>query len=200
MSFDRLIQHGSHYTSRYYMHSLRSRALSFRVLNTHQGFACLRRQRTPQDATRFFTRSATLPLANTQPTPGQLDAQDESKEMPGEAEQGAMSRRLGDMTERTVEETGRRAKKYVEEAGFSEELKKRLEARIAEGNFKSETPQAFAQVGMPVCGISLLTKAAIFNQWAGKRRQGNPRYRSRPAMDRIREARRRCTTYAQRCT
>lgn len=63
---------------------------------------------------------------------------------------GAMSRRLADMTDETLESGGRTARKAVEEAGFSEELKKRLEARIQDSEFRSENPAAFAQVNMPV--------------------------------------------------
>ena len=61
-----------------------------------------------------------------------------------------MSRRLEEMTEKTVEQGGRSAQKAVEEAGFSEELKRRLEARIADSKFKAENPAVFAQVNLPV--------------------------------------------------
>jgi len=63
---------------------------------------------------------------------------------------GAMSRRLEEMTEKSVEQGGRSAQKAVEEAGFSEELKQRLEARIADDKFKAENSVAFAQVNLPV--------------------------------------------------
>ena len=62
-----------------------------------------------------------------------------------------MSRRLAEMTDESIEQGGRSAQKAVEEAGFSEELKRRLEARIVDGKFKSENPAAFAQIKMPVC-------------------------------------------------
>lgn len=64
---------------------------------------------------------------------------------------GAMSRRLSEMTEDTVEHGGRAARKALDEAGFSEELKRRLEAKIADSNFRNENPVAFAQLDMPVC-------------------------------------------------
>ena len=54
------------------------------------------------------------------------------------------------MTGKTVEQGGRSAQKAVEDAGFSEELKQRLEARIADSKFKSENPAAFAQIDLPV--------------------------------------------------
>ena len=68
-----------------------------------------------------------------------------------EEDKGAMSRRLEDMIDRTIEEGGQAAQKVVEEAGFSEELKRTLEFRIADSKFRSENPAAFAQLNMPVC-------------------------------------------------
>ena len=62
-----------------------------------------------------------------------------------------MSRRLEEMTDESLEQGGRSAHKAVEEAGFSEGLKRRLEARIADSRFKSENPAAFAEANMPVC-------------------------------------------------
>lgn len=65
-------------------------------------------------------------------------------------EPGAMSRRLEEMTERGLEESGIRAEKMVGEAGFSEELKSKLEARITDSKFRNENPSAFATLDMPV--------------------------------------------------
>ena len=65
-------------------------------------------------------------------------------------EPGGMSRRLAQMTDESIEQGGRSAKKAMEEVGFSEELKRRLEARIQESSFKNENPAAFAQVNLPV--------------------------------------------------
>lgn len=62
-----------------------------------------------------------------------------------------MSRRLSEMTEQSMEEGGRSARKTMEEAGFSEELKKQLEERIAESTFRSQNAAAISQVEMPVC-------------------------------------------------
>ena len=64
-------------------------------------------------------------------------------------ESGGMSRRLAQMTDESIEQGGRSAKKAIEEGGFSDELKRRLEERIQENSFKSENPAAFAQVNMP---------------------------------------------------
>ena len=66
-------------------------------------------------------------------------------------EQGAMSKRLAEMTEETMETGGRSARKAMDEAGFSEDLKKQLEERIAESTFRSQNQQALSQAEMPAC-------------------------------------------------
>lgn len=61
-----------------------------------------------------------------------------------------MSRRLSEMTEESMETGGRSARKAVEEAGFSEELKRQLEDRIAQASFRSTNQQAISEAEMPV--------------------------------------------------
>ncbi|MCJ1432922.1 hypothetical protein MMC27_002280 [Xylographa pallens] len=78
-----------------------------------------------------------------------------------------MSRRLEDMTERTFAESGRSAQKSVEEAGFSEELKRSLEARIANSHFKSANPAAFAQIDMPSSAGKGTRDIAAAQPWTG---------------------------------
>lgn len=68
-----------------------------------------------------------------------------------EPEQGAFSRRLEQMTEEALISNPRRSGKMVEEAGFSEDLKRRLEERIASGNASSTNQRAGSVVSMPVC-------------------------------------------------
>lgn len=79
--------------------------------------------------------------------------EDEGASRKGGQDVGAMSKRLSEMTEEHIEHGGRSARKAMDEAGFSEELKRRLEARIADSKFKSENPAAFAQLNMPVCAV-----------------------------------------------
>ena len=68
--------------------------------------------------------------------------------------EGQMSSRLAQMTDESLSHGGRDAEKLIEEAGFSEELKRQLEERIKETAFKSENSAAFAQLNMPVGPIS----------------------------------------------
>ena len=79
------------------------------------------------------------------------DAQDEEVATSVEKGGGAMSRRLEDLTEQSIETGDRSAQKAVEEAGFSEELKRKLEVKFQESKFRSEHPAAFATLDMPVC-------------------------------------------------
>jgi len=97
---------------------------------------------------RHGSRSISQSTARYSQDPSSDPGKDER--LTEQQELGAMSRRLEEMTEKTVEHGGRSAQKAVEEAGFSEELKQRLEARIADSMFKAENPAAFAQVNLPV--------------------------------------------------
>jgi hypothetical protein len=84
------------------------------------------------------------------------EEQNESKEAPKEEEEkdSAMSRRLAQMTEDAMLEGGRSARRNIEHVGFSEELKKQLEERVAAAAFKSEHAAAHSIVDMPVCNNS----------------------------------------------
>ena len=100
---------------------------------------------------KAFATSTALPQKNEHAPAKSRDhtkSQVEITENGGEP--GGMSRRLAQMTDESVEQGGRSAKKAIEEGGFSEELKRRLEERIQESSFKSDNPAAFAQVNMPV--------------------------------------------------
>lgn len=61
-----------------------------------------------------------------------------------------MSRRLDEMTEQSFQEGGQSDRKNIQEAGFSEELKAKLEDRIAAASFKSDHAAAFSIANMPV--------------------------------------------------
>ena len=67
-----------------------------------------------------------------------------------------MSRRLEEITDNMIESGGRDGQRATEEAGFSEELKKKLEERIQKTSFRNEYPAAFAQMEMPVRRTTLL--------------------------------------------
>ncbi|KAL8633409.1 hypothetical protein Q9189_000944 [Teloschistes chrysophthalmus] len=109
---------------------------------------------------KAFGSSAVLPQ-DDQPSKAQHGDEQESQE--GHRTIGAMSRRLSEMTDDNIEQGGRAAQKAINEAGFSDDLKRRLEAKIADSNFRNENPAAFAQSG---AGQGTREQAAA-QPWAG---------------------------------
>lgn len=81
-----------------------------------------------------------------------------------------MAGRLAQMTNEMIEQGGRSAKKAIEEGGFSEELKKKLEARLQESSFRSENAAAFAQVSLPSSAGKGTQGIAAAEPWAGTER------------------------------
>ena len=77
-------------------------------------------------------------------------AEERSNAHEQKVEIGAMSQRLQDMSENNLQEGGRSAQKALEEAGFSEELREKLGARVQESKFRSDNAAAFAQLNLPV--------------------------------------------------
>ena len=54
------------------------------------------------------------------------------------------------MAEEALDTSSKSDRKLMKEAGFSEELKRKLEERIAQTAFQAENQQAFSEVDMPV--------------------------------------------------
>lgn len=121
---------------------------------------CLKRQLRPLQVTYDHAPSSRRNYSTQQTGPPpegeqtlQINAEPGSKNFRAEAiipGEGRMSSRLNQMTDETLSHGGRSAEKVIEEAGFSEELKRQLEERINESTFKSENPAAFAHLNMPV--------------------------------------------------
>lgn len=78
-----------------------------------------------------------------------------SSQPDGGKEQGALSRRLAEMTEESLLEGGRSARKNLQEAGFSDDLKRALEEKIKAATFKSDNAQAFSVLDTPVSQSSV---------------------------------------------
>jgi hypothetical protein len=100
---------------------------------------------TPVASLRAFTIAP--PLASDEAVVGK-DAQNNGLKF-GQGG-GAMSRRLAEMTESSVDTGGSSTAKNVRDAGFSEELKRQLEARIADTAFRSQNRMAIAEAELPV--------------------------------------------------
>lgn len=63
---------------------------------------------------------------------------------------GALSRKLSEMAEETIDSGSQSDRKLMQDAGFSQDLKKQLEERIAQSSFSLENQQAISQANMPV--------------------------------------------------
>ncbi|KAL8734650.1 MAG: hypothetical protein Q9166_001306 [cf. Caloplaca sp. 2 TL-2023] len=71
------------------------------------------------------------------------------------------------MTEETMKQDRYAARKVMDEAGFSEDLKRRLEAKIADSNFRNENPAAFSQLDMPSSAGRGTREQAVAQPWTG---------------------------------
>ncbi|KAI1206114.1 uncharacterized protein F4807DRAFT_453557 [Annulohypoxylon truncatum] len=82
-------------------------------------------------------------------------------------ELGPMARRLEEATEEALLTGGRAGRRAVEDAGFSEELKERLFAKVKDAEFRSEHAAAFAEAGMPSSAGAGTRLTATSQPWTG---------------------------------
>ena len=97
---------------------------------------------------------------------------DDSKEKTGDelnntTEPGPMFRRLEEATEDALITGGRAGRRALEDAGFSDELKERLLAKVKDAEFRSEHAAAFAQAGMPTSAGQGSRTLAASQPWTG---------------------------------
>ncbi|KAL9616194.1 MAG: hypothetical protein Q9160_008905 [Pyrenula sp. 1 TL-2023] len=71
------------------------------------------------------------------------------------------------MTDETIESGNRSARKAVEEAGFSDELKRQLEERLSGASPRSQNQQAFSEVDMPSSAGAGTRSTATAQPWTG---------------------------------
>jgi hypothetical protein len=126
---------------------------------------CTRCLRVGSAVPKVQRRNARYASGATKPVPE--DGEIESDKPGQEKEVGAMTKRLSEMSEESLESGGRRAAKAVEEAGFSEELKRALEERIARANFVNKNPQALAQASLPASTGKEARDIAGASPWSG---------------------------------
>ncbi|CAK3879883.1 Hypothetical predicted protein [Lecanosticta acicola] len=128
---------------------------------------CLRACNRPTQRLQSSFRTARhASNRSSQPATGG-DGDGEPPEPERDNEQGAMTRRLQEMSEDSLETGGWRTLKAVEEAGFSEELKDKLEKKIADASFKSEHASAFAQANIPASAGRGTRDIAGAQPWTG---------------------------------
>lgn len=148
---------------------------------------CLRGQRqrlsrsvASQSPLKSFTASS--PVGQSQET-AQHGADNGNSSDGDAAEVGAMSRRLSEMTDETIESGNRSTRKAVEEAGFSEDLKRQLEERLSGASPRSQNQQAFSEVDMPVSTLLIPRMQRLTSSVFCRRR--HPFHRRSPTLDRF---------------
>jgi len=119
---------------------------------------------------RHFSKSTKLPLAANHALRTEKSDEGAKGQENGE---GAMSRRLLEMSEKSLEDGGRSARNAVEEAGFDEELKQKLQERIASANFRNDFPSAFSQLDMPFTAGKGTRDIAAARPWTGTEALGD---------------------------
>ena len=119
---------------------------------TDAAWTCSRCLRTQQRLVARATRSSGPQRAFTSTLPrnenraqSKQDAQ--AKE---EKEEGALSRRLAEMAEETMDTGSKSDRKLMQDMAFSDDLRKQLEDRIAQTAFKGDNQQALSQANIPV--------------------------------------------------
>ncbi|KAI1431522.1 hypothetical protein GGR50DRAFT_61184 [Xylaria sp. CBS 124048] len=81
---------------------------------------------------------------------------------------GAMTRRLEEATEDVLLTGGKAGQRAIADAGFSEELKEKLLARVKDAQFRSEYAAAFAEAGLPASAGSGTRATAASQPWTGE--------------------------------
>ncbi|KAI1161837.1 hypothetical protein F5B18DRAFT_626631 [Nemania serpens] len=81
---------------------------------------------------------------------------------------GPMTRRLQEATEEALFTGGRAGRRAIEDAGFSEELKERLLAKVKDAQFRSENAAAFAEASMPASTDRGTRAIAASQPWTGQ--------------------------------
>lgn len=136
-----------------------------RGINHRQATICARCVRLKVQNPRHGIRHGSTAASRKPPTDDVAESR--SPEESEKKEQGAMSRRLSQMSEENLETGGRSARKAVEEAGFDEELKRRLEQKIASANFSNDNAQALAQANLPDTASKHTRDIAGARPWTG---------------------------------
>ena len=100
-------------------------------------------------------------------TDAERTRQTEKDDGPHIKREGAITRRLSQMTDESLESGGKAARKAIEDAGFSEELKKRLEAKIIDSQFRNENASALSQASLSQNAGKETRDTAASQSWTG---------------------------------
>ncbi|KAH8677669.1 hypothetical protein BX600DRAFT_506686 [Xylariales sp. PMI_506] len=128
-----------------------------------------RRLCDPRLGLRLSSSEASRPSATNASSLAKSTDTSQSKATPepNRPEPGPMARRLMEATEDALFTGGRAGRRAVEEAGFSEELKERLLAKVQDAKFRSDNAAAFAEAGMPDAAGQGTRFTATSAPWTG---------------------------------
>ncbi|KAI1457880.1 hypothetical protein F4805DRAFT_158407 [Annulohypoxylon moriforme] len=113
-----------------------------------------------------WRKYATKPSTNSTSDKAKRESKN-SKDDTTDPELGPMARRLEEATEEALLTGGRAGRRAVEDAGFSDELKERLFAKVKDAEFRLEHATAFAEAGMPSAASAGTRLAATSQPWTG---------------------------------
>ncbi|KAK4623978.1 hypothetical protein CLAFUW4_05804 [Fulvia fulva] len=134
---------------------------------------CARRQRAGPPASSLRPQSQRRASDSSPPSRPGGKEEDGPQRPAVKPVPGAMSRRLQEMSDDSLETGGVSARKAVEEAGFSEDLKRELEKKIADSTFRSDNASAFAQANIPASAGRGTRDIAAAKHWTGSESVGD---------------------------
>ncbi|KAI1821206.1 hypothetical protein F4861DRAFT_519917 [Xylaria intraflava] len=98
----------------------------------------------------------------------QTSATEPSNETTDASSPGPMTRRLQEATEEVLLTGGKAGRRAITDAGFSEELKEKLLAKVKDAQFRSEHAAAFAEAGLSASASPGTRAAAASQPWTGQ--------------------------------
>ncbi|KAI4600580.1 hypothetical protein KJ359_000939 [Pestalotiopsis sp. 9143b] len=117
---------------------------------------------------RHYSSTSDEKAATADETPKTSNKNDHDTPPTAKPEPGPLARRLEEATEEVLLTGGRAGRRAVEDAGFSEELKERLFAKVQDAKFRSEHAAAFAEAEMPASAGRGTAHMVSSEPWTGQ--------------------------------
>ena len=111
---------------------------------------CLRAQQRHAPVSYYPVIASRFLYSTTPLRAGDDAGKKEGGDSEEEQKMGALSRRLSDMAEETMNTGSKSDRSMMQDAGFSKDLKKQLEERIAQTSFNAHDEQASSVANIPV--------------------------------------------------
>ncbi|RMZ79960.1 hypothetical protein DV738_g3025, partial [Chaetothyriales sp. CBS 135597] len=112
-------------------------------------------------------------LASSPPLSDAAEKRNQNASAGEEKEPGALSRRLAEMAEETIDSGSKGDRKLMQGMALSDDLKKQLEERIAQASFKAENQQALSQASTPSYAGKGTREQAAAPIWTGSESVGD---------------------------